>query len=504
MKQKRRIKTPSPFTVLAICLIIAAAATWIVPAGRYATLTYDDAENVFVVKSATETQTLPPDNESLRGIGVNIAPEKFTDGSISKPVAVPGTYRSTERTPQGIVEIAQAPIEGIYDAMDIILLVLIIGGFIGVFKASGMFEAGVQWLAEKLRGRESLLIVLVTALIAIGGTTFGMAEETLAFYPILVPIFLAARYDALVPVAAIYGGSTIGTMFSSVNPFAVIIASDAGGVNWTSGIEMRLAGLLIGTAICIWYILRYARRVQRDPARSLLYGKDIRPPAAAHLTTDVAGDHKMDIRKWVLTTLFVTTFLIMIIGVSGLHWWLLEMTTLFLAAAVIAGFIMWKGEKTFINSFLKGAEEMLGVAIIIGIARGVTILLNNGQISDTMLHGASVLVEGMPGVAFIIVLFFIFIALTLFISSSSGMAVLTMPVMGPLGRVVGVPVEQVVNAYLMGFGLMTFITPTGLILPSLVMVDVSFGTWLRFIGPLLLILAAFAIAFLTIGVLVIS
>ncbi|HLF64849.1 MAG TPA: hypothetical protein VI603_13890 [Saprospiraceae bacterium] len=496
----KKIFAPSPFTVLAICLILAAIATWIFPAGKYSTISYDDADDVFMVASYDSTYSLQADDASLKSLGISIVADKFRSGDISRPIAIPGTYQLRSRNPQGLVELAQAPIEGIYEAMDIILLVLIIGGFIGVFKVSGMFEAGVQWLAQKLKGRESLLIVFVTALIAIGGTTFGMAEETLAFYPILVPIFLAAGYDTIIPVAAIYGGSSIGTMFSSVNPFAVIIASDAGGVNWTSGIEMRVVGLLIGTGICIWYILRYAHRVKQDPSRSLLYGKNVHPPAATQSIHAEGDKHVMDARKWLLTTLFVFTFLLMIIGVSGLHWWLLEMTTLFLVSAVIAGFIMWKGERTFIQAFLKGAEEMLGVAIIIGIARGVTILLNNGQISDTMLHSASTLVQGMPGVAFVVVLFFIFMFLTIFISSSSGMAVLTMPIMGPLARVVNVPVEQVVNAYLMGFGVMTFITPTGLILPSLVMVDVSFGTWLKFITPLLLILSVASILFLTAGV----
>jgi uncharacterized ion transporter superfamily protein YfcC len=209
----------------------------------------------------------------------------------------------------------------------------------------------------------------------------------------------------------------------------------------------------------------------------------------------------MDTRKWVLAVIFVLTFTMMVIGVSLLHWWLLEMTTLFLGSAILVGFILWAGEKKFINAFLRGAEELLGVAIIIGIARGVTIVLNNGQVSDTLLYHASVLVEGMPGVAFVIALFFVFLVLTVFISSSSGMAVLTMPILGPLARVVNVPVDSVVNAYLMGFGVMTFITPTGLILPSLVMVDVSFGTWLRFILPLLILLSVFSILFLSTGVL---
>ncbi len=445
-------------------------------------------------------QEMPATQATLDQLGVSIQLEKFTSGSIYKPVAVPGSYQPQESHPQGFIRLIQAPIQGIYEAMDIIVLVLMLGGFIGVFRMSGMFESGVTWLAERLRGREALLIVIVTTLIGLGGTTFGMAEETLAFYPILVPIFLAAGYDALVPVASIYGGSTIGTMFSTVNPFAVIIASDAGGVNWTTGFTWRVVGFIVGLAICIAYTYRYANRVRKDPTRSLLYGKNVQPPSASTATDAETPGAPMDRKKWMLAVIFAATFAMMVIGVAGLHWWLLEMTALFLGMAIVAGFLIGEKEPKFIHAFLKGAEELLGVSLIIGIARGVTILMNNGLISDSVLHGASNLVAGIPGVGFVIILFFIFFGLTFFISSSSGMAVLTMPIMGPLARVVHVPVEQAVNAYLMGFGVMTFITPTGLILPSLVMVDVSFGTWMKFITPLLLILTTVSLVFLALGV----
>src|SRR5690606_10592138 len=149
-----------------------------------------------------------------------------------------------------------------------IFLVLFIGGLIGLMNLTGAFDAGISWLAIALKGKEYILIIVVTVLIAIGGTTFGLAEETIAFYPILIPVFLAAKYDAMVALASIYIGSCIGTMISTVNPFATIIASDAAGINWTTGMNGRVVMLLVGTLICVLYIMRYAKRVKNDPSKS--------------------------------------------------------------------------------------------------------------------------------------------------------------------------------------------------------------------------------------------
>ena len=171
------------------------------------------------------------------------------------------------------MELLNAPIQGIYEGVDIMAFILVIGGLIGVVNHTGAFSAGIGSLSINLKGRERWLIVIVTSLIALGGTTFGLAEETIAFYPILIPIFIAAGYDALVGIAAIYLGSSVGTMASTVNPFSTIIASDTAGINWTSGMPMRLAMLILGTAICIIYTIRYAEKVKKDPTKSLIYSQ---------------------------------------------------------------------------------------------------------------------------------------------------------------------------------------------------------------------------------------
>jgi uncharacterized ion transporter superfamily protein YfcC len=191
----------------------------------------------------------------------------------------------------------------------------------------------------------------------------------------------------------------------------------------------------------------------------------------------------------------------MIYGVVVLDWWLLEMSAVFLASSLLVCLLTGMKEKIFIDKFLKGAESLLGVAFIIGVARGVTSILNDGLISDTILYYSAQLVSRMPSALFIVILFLLYMCFTLFISSTSGMAVLTMPIMGALGIMSGVPGREVVNAYLFGMGVMGIITPTGLILPALALVNVSYKAWLKFAIPLMLMLAAICASYLTVGVL---
>ncbi|AHM59663.1 hypothetical protein D770_07000 [Flammeovirgaceae bacterium 311] len=499
------IRFPTPYTVIFIVILLSALATWTIPSGAYDTLVYDQDQQQFLLTTNTGTERMQADREVLTRLGIPVELEKFTEGKIKKPISVPGTYKQVDADPAGFADVLFAPIKGMYEAIDIILFVLIIGGFMGVFNRSGAFDEGIGYLASTLKGRESLLIILVTSLIALGGTTFGLAEETLAFYPILVPVFLAAGYDLLIPVAVIFIGSSIGTMGSTINPFATIVASDAAGINWTTGFYSRLAMLVAGTAISIFYILRYARKVKKDPALSMVHKPGKASPSMASPSTATATHsqyHAVGAVNKLLLVLFALTFAVMIWGVSFQGWWFEEMTALFLLAAIIIGVLQRIGEHNFIEAFLAGARDLLGVSLIIGIARGVTIVLNEGQISDTLLFYAANLVEGMSGFLFLPALMLIFFVFTLFISSSSGLAVVTMPIMSSLSALVGVPTEEIVNAYLFGFGLMTFITPTGLILPSLAMVNVKYNVWLKFIWPLLVILALVGIFIMWAGLLI--
>ncbi|MFH6769892.1 YfcC family protein [Gaetbulibacter aquiaggeris] len=494
----RKLKFPTAQTILIIIAIIVALLTWLVPAGKYDSLAYNAKNNSFIKTSLEKTIELPATQETLENLHIKIPIEKFTNGDIYKPIGIPNTYKELESKPQGLAELVQAPIKGIIAASDIIFLILIIGGLIGIMNLTGAFDAGIAWMAKMLKGREYILIILVTTLIAAGGTTFGLAEETMAFYPILIPVFLAAKYDAMVGLACIFLGSGVGSMCSTTNPFSTIIASDAAGINWTTGLENRLIMLAICLIITIIYILHYAKRVKADPSKSLIYDQKEELEA-------LFGLHSMNTTTYtnrlrLITVVFSLCFVIMIVGVSFLDWWFVEMTATFFVGAIIIGLIAKIKESIFVEEFAKGAASLLSVAFIVGIARGVTILMEDGLISDTILYHASTITEGLNKGIFTNFMLFIYGGLSFFMPSSSGMAVLTMPIMSPLADTVNIGRETIVDTYNYGMGLFYLINPTGLILAALAIVKIGFNKWLKFIMPLVLILLITTMVLLTISV----
>lgn len=490
-----KFKFPTAQTILLLITALTVLLTWVIPAGKYETLAYTSDSNLFSFKGKEATLNLPATQHTLDSLAIQIPLEKFTKGEIWKPINIPSTFYYIEHEPQGVAAFLKAPIKGIIQASDVIFFVLILGGAIGIMNFSGTFDAGIGTLSKILKGKEYFLVIIITVLIAAGGTTFGLAEETIAFYPILIPIFLAARYDAMVALGSIYLGSSIGTMISTVNPFSTIIASNVAGINWTTGLTSRLLLLIIGTTICIVYILWYGKKVQKDPTKSLVFNQKEAIEKQFH--TSSFGLKELTTAQKVALPVFLMCFIIMIYGVSSLEWWFEEMTVVFLVGAVLLGFILKINEKTFVTEFIKGSSELLGVALIIGIARGVSVVMEEGMIIDTVLHYASSLTTGMHSGLFANMMMVIYSGLSFFIPSSSGMAVLTMPIFAPLADTVGVGREVVVDAYQLGQGLFAFINPTGLILATLAIVNVSYDKWLRFVMPLVGILLVVSVIYLS-------
>lgn len=498
--KKKKLSFPTAITVLFIVLVFAAILTVVVPAGLYSKLVYNSSSEMFEITSPSgEVTEMAPTQESLDELGVTGNLDKFLDGSISKPIAVPGTYEKVEQSPQGIMEILLAPITGVYDTIDIILFVFILGGCIGVLNYMGAFNAAIAVLSKLTKGKEYILIILITVIIAAGGTTFGLAEETIALYPILVPVFLAAGYDVMVCIAAIYMGSSIGTMYSTINPFSVGNASNAAGISLADGMGMRFAALVIGTIITLVYILRYAKKVKDDPTKSICYDQ-----YEYHMKK---FGHQGEVPEFTLKmklslSVFGASFAILVWGLVAKGWWFDTMTALFLACSILLAFTSGIGEKVFMDQFITGAADLMSVALVVGVARGINVILENGMVSDTILEFFSGAISGMNPNIFIILMMLVFIVLGFFISSSSGLAVLSVPIMAPLADTVGVSRAAIVSAYVYGLGLISFITPAGLILATLAMVEVTYDKWLKFIMPLMGIIAGFSAVMLIIQVMI--
>jgi uncharacterized ion transporter superfamily protein YfcC len=497
MSKKRSI--PSPITILMAVIILSAVSTWLLPAGQYAKL--EANEKSFVISTETTTTTLPLTQKTLDSLGMLIKVQKFIDGDIRKPISVPGTYKKQKRNAQGFINILQAPVKGIYDSIDVILFVLIIGGFMFVFNETGAMTKGISWLSYTMKGREPLLIAILTTIFSFFAASYGMAEEALVFYPILVPLFLAAGYDLLVPLAIIFGGTSLGGIPAFSNPFSTIIASNAAGINWMDGLTERSLLWIVLTALTVWYILRYAAKIKKDPTASLVYKIDgiVKPLYDVNINGQVVVS-KLEAKTKLLLLIYLVTFLTMIAGVVFFKWWMLEMSTLFIGSSILIGVIGSINEKILVKEFIKGAESLLSVAFLIGFARGVTVVLNEGHVSDSILFYTANVVQGMSPAIFILALLLFYLIFSLFIQSTSGMAVLTMPIIGALAIIINIPGREIVNSYMYGICIMSFIAPTGLILPNLAMVNISLKTWFKFITPLLIIITIICMLALIIGI----
>lgn len=490
-KKKFKLDVPSAFTILFALTIIAVIATWFVPAGSYAKLKYDStASELVVVDPHGKATNMPATQDTLDSLNVKIKIDQFTSGAIKKPISVPDTYVRLEQHPKGVADIFTSMVHGTIEAVDIMVFIFILGGMIGVVNASGSFESGLLALTKKTKGREFLLVFFVSIFMIIGGTFCGLEEEAVAFYPILVPVFLALGYDSIVSVGAIFLAGSMGTSFSTINPFSVVIASNAAGIVFTEGIVWRIVGCCVGALAVVVYLYWYCKRIKKDPSFSYTY-EDREKFAALYATESTGEALNFTWRKKLILLLFVAAFPIMVWGVMAKGWWFPTMAASFLTITIIIIFLTGLPEKKVVDAFTAGASSLVGVSLIIGLARGINLIMEQGQISDTMLYHASNLVSGMHGAPFILMMLFIFFLLGFVVPSSSGLAVLSMPILAPLADTVGIPRFIVVSAYNWGQYAMLYLAPTGLVMATLQMLDMKYTHWLRFVWPMVVFLLVF-------------
>jgi len=508
-------KFPTAYTILVIIELIFFILTYIVPKGKFDTIEYSD--NKFIIKSYNKTDEIyNATKEVLEKFGIRIPLANFIDGYIKGAISIPNTYQEIQGENKNFFSVFVYPIKGLIDSCGIAFFLFVLGGTINILIEMNALSAGIAALGRVTKGREFILLILVLVITSFGGTTFGFMEEVLPFYPILIPIFMKSGFDGLLGMGGLFMGSMMGCMFSTVNAFSVVIASYSAGINFVDGIYFRIVCLVLGDILATLYLYFYYLRIKKDMTKSIVYDirKDLEDKYLKEeknvkvsdeeenlLVKEKDEDKQMEFtwQQKVGLIILMIGFGVMIYGVLALNWWFEHMTAVFLIAAIIFMFLYQKGEQKGIDVFITGASEFVGVSIVIGLARGINITLDEGNISDTILNAMINLIDGFPKILFAILMLIIFIILGFFIQSSSGLAVLSMPVFAPLADNANCSRTVVINTYMMGQYLIGFIAPTGICLIVLQLVGIPYNYWIKFIWPFLLICFIFLVVLVIIN-----
>lgn len=495
-------RMPSAFAIVFAIACLMAALTWVIPSGKYE-LNADDAP---IAGTYQQVEKVTTDADGV-----------------------------TTDTRQGVYEALSSPVKGTVQAIDVVLFVLVIGGFLGMTMKSGALNALLGNVVKKLKGREQWIIPVLMTLFAVGGTTYGMQEETVAFYALVVPLMLAAGFNGMTAAMTIILGAGVGVLGSTINPFSTGIASGFADISIGDGQVERLAILVLTLIAAIWTTMRYAAKVK-----------------AGQHKEDSVGDAKISfsskglvpaftLKRKAIATVFALTFVVMILSVipwetkfgitffadanKWLHdlpviglafgqllplgdWWFNELSVLFFVATLIIGAIHYSGkgkrdaDDTFFATFIAGARDLLAVALIVGFSRGISVVMNDGQIMDTIIHTGEVLLTNVASWALPGLSFLVYLPLSFLIPSTSGLATASMPIMAPLADFSGVDRHFMVTAFATAEGVVNMIAPTvASVMGGLALAKVSYGLWVRRTWRFMIVVSLISILVMTISVL---
>lgn len=410
-------------------------------------------------------------------------------GGETKTVVIPGSYHLLEKVSangdlrQGVAAVLAALMEGVIKAVDVVAFVLIVGGAFGIILRTGAIERGLLALAGRLAGKGLLVIPLSMTLFSLGGATFGMSEEVIPLYAIFISLMFALGYDSMTAILILFLGTQIGYVGAMTNPFSVLIAQGVAGIQGNPQLWLRAIAWLVFTLIAIGYTMWYAHRVKRYPHKSPVYEND-RQTRAQFLSLQRAA-FRFTLADRLIILAFVLALAVISWGLITRGWYMVEIGAVFLALGLFSGIVGRMSVSGMADSFVEGCKEFVYAAVVIGLARGILVVAENGRIIDTMLYGLSEMLNGLPQYAFTTLMLLGHNVITFFVPSSSGEAALTMPVLAPLGDLVGINKEAMVMAYQFGNGLTNLISPTGgVLLAGLSIARIGFGQWLKAIAPL--------------------
>ena len=438
-----------------------------------------------------------------------------------------------------------APIKGFADALPVCLFVMILGGFLGMMTETGALDNGIAVLVQKLKGNETMLIPVLMLIFSLGGTTYGMCEETVPFYALLAATMMAAGFDPMVGAATVLLGAGCGCLGSTVNPFAVGAAVDALtgvdiAVNQSIIIGLGAVLWLVTTVMSIVFVMNYAKKVKADKGSTILSMQELKDAEEAHgkAASEVHKEVKLTGRQKGVLIAFAFTFVVMIVGfipladlnegvanffdagavydadgnavvqgwsalITGLpigQWYFDEASTWFFLMAVLIGIIGGLSEKQIVNTFITGAADMMSVVLVIALARGISVLMANTGLDVYVLDAAANALAGLSGVIFAPMSFLVYFGLSFLIPSTSGMATVSMPIMGPLAVKLGFSPEVMVMIFSAAIGVVNLFTPTsGAIMGGLALAKIEWTTWLKFALKLIVALSVVCAVILTVA-----
>ena len=459
-------------------------------------------------------------------------------------VIVSGTSGG-EVTAARLSDFCTAPVKGFADALPVCLFVMILGGFLGMMTETGALDNGIAVLVQKLKGNEIMLIPVLMFIFSLGGTTYGMCEETVPFYALLAATMMAAGFDPMVGAATVLLGAGCGCLGSTVNPFAVGAAVDAltgVGIEVNQSIIIGLGAVLwiVTTAMSIVFVMSYAKKVKADKGSTILSMQELKDAEEAHgkAASEVHKEVKLTGRQKGVLIAFAFTFVVMIVGfipladlnegvanffdagavydadgntvvpgwsalITGLpigQWYFDEASTWFFLMAILIGIIGGLSEKQIVNTFITGAADMMSVVLVIALARGISVLMASTGLDVYVLDAAANALAGLSGVIFAPMSFLVYFGLSFLIPSTSGMATVSMPIMGPLAVKLGFSPEVMVMIFSAAIGVVNLFTPTsGAIMGGLALAKIEWTTWLKFALKLIVALSVVCAVILTIA-----
>lgn len=433
-----------------------------------------------------------------------------------------------EVTSTKLSDFLMSPVNGLQEAFDVCVFILLIGGFLGVVTETGALDAGICAVVKKLKGKELMLIPILMFLFSLGGTSYGMAEETIAFYALIVATMVAAGFDQLVGVAVIMLGAGSGVLGSTVNPFLVSVCisslKDAGiPVSQPVVIGLGVALWLSSLAISIYFVMNYAKKVKENPNLSLVL-KEKNEKVKDDSSLEREKVLELTKRRIIVLGLFALSFLVMIVsvipwnefgitifdntdlltGVSLGGWWFNELAVWFLLMSIIIGVVHGMKEKEIVNAIVSGVSDMVGVALVIGVSRGVSVVMSSTGLDSYVLNGASNILSGASSIVFANVAYIICIGLSILVPSTSGLAGLSMPIFGPLTQNLGFSPEIMIAILSAASGIVNLVTPTsGVVMGGLAIAKVEYSTWLKFVSKVLISIFVASIIILTVGIMIV-